>query len=154
MKEKASHLSDKAHYYSGSVSGMSEGVGEKVSAAGQRLNAKAHDAGDAVRRQGQNLQSSLSYMLKEQPLALAAIGIALGAAMGAALPATAKENQLMGRASDRLTDKAKAMAGDGYDKAAQAGKGFVDDVKASVSQPRTVNPDDQPQSSPGMGQAM
>lgn len=154
MKEKASHLSDKAHDYSSSVSGMGAGVSEKASAAGERLNATAHDASDALRRQGQNLQSSLGYMLKEQPLALAAMGIALGAAMGAALPATTKENQLMGRASDRITDKAKTMASDGYSKATEAGKGFVDEVKASVSQPRTVRPDDQPQRPGGMDQAV
>lgn len=145
MKDKASHLSDKAHDYSDSASDMGHGVGDKVSAASQRLNATAHDASDALRRQGQNLQSSLGYMLKEQPLALAAIGIALGAAIGAALPATAKENQVMGRASDRLTDKAKTMASDGYAKATEAGKGFVDDVKSSVSQPKTVKPEDEPE---------
>ena len=153
MKEKASHLGEKAQDYSGSVKGMGEGVGDKVSAAAERFTGSAHDAGDTLRRQGQNLQSSLSYMLKEQPLALAAIGIALGAAVGAALPATAKENQLMGRASDRVTDKARTMASDGYDKAAQAGKGFVDEVKASVVQPKAVNPGDQSQGPAGMDQA-
>lgn len=154
MKEKASHLGDKARGYSGNVSDMGAGVSDKVSAAGQRLNASAHDAGDALRRQGENLQSSLGYMLKEQPLALAAIGIALGAAIGAALPATTRENQLMGRASDRMTDKAKSMASDGYDKAAEAGKGFVEEVKASVSQPRDVKPDNQSQRPEGMDQAV
>jgi hypothetical protein len=154
MKEQASDLGDKAQDYSGSISGMGESVSDKVSAASGRLNATAHDASDALRRQGQNLQSSLSYMLKEQPLALAAIGIALGAAIGAALPATAKENQLMGRASDRITDKAQTMASDGYDKAAQAGKGFVDEVKASVSQAKAVKPEDPPRRPAGMDQAV
>jgi hypothetical protein len=154
MKEQASHLGDKAQDYSSSVSGIEESVSDKVSAASGRLNASAHDASDALRRQGQNLQSSLSYMLKEQPLALAAIGIALGAAVGAALPATAKENQLMGRASDRITDKAQTMASDGYDKAAQAGKGFVDEVKASVSQAKAVKPEDPPHRPAGMDQAV
>jgi hypothetical protein len=154
MKEQASDLGDKAQDYSGSISEMGESVSDKVSAASGRLNATAHDASDALRRQGQNLQSSLSYMLKEQPLALAAIGIALGAAVGAALPATAKENQLMGRASDRITDKAQTMASDGYDKAAQAGKGFVDEVKASVSQAKAVKPEDPPHRPAGMDQAV
>lgn len=154
MKEQATDLGDKAQDYSGSISGMGESVSDKVSAASGRLNATAHDASDALRRQGQNLQSSLSYMLREQPLALAAIGIALGAAVGAALPATAKENQLMGRASDRITDKAQTMASDGYDKAAQAGKGFVDEVKASVSQAKAVKPEDTPHRPAGMDQAV
>ncbi|MNH30911.1 hypothetical protein D3C79_912290 [compost metagenome] len=46
-------------------------------------------------------------MLQEQPLVLAALGIALGAALGAALPGTRKEDELMGASSDRLTDALK-----------------------------------------------
>jgi gas vesicle protein len=149
MKDKASQVGDKAHDYSENVSGFGESVGDKVSAAGRRLNESGHEMGDGIRRQGEHLQSSLSYLLKEQPLALAAIGIALGAAIGAALPATAKENQLMGHASDRLTQKAKTMATDGYAKATEVGKSFVEDVKTTVSQPGTVKPDAGQQASSG-----
>jgi len=117
LKEKASHLTD-------SVSG-------KVSAAGQQVNMGTHDATDAMRRQTRNVQSGFNYMLKEQPLALAAIGIAIGAMAGAALPTTERENRLLGQASDTLTDKAKHMASEGYDKASEIGKEFVNDMKTS-----------------------
>ena len=117
MKEKAGQVSD-------DVSG-------KLSATGERLNKGSHDATDSLREQSRKAQSSLTYMLREQPLALAAIGIALGAALGAALPSTERENQMMGQASDTLTEKVKQTASEGYEKVAQEAKGVVDEVKSA-----------------------
>lgn len=140
MAGKTNQLSEQASELGDSVAGFTHDVGEKVSAAGDRLQATAHDAGETLRRQGQQLQSRFEYMLKEQPLALAAMGIALGAAIGAALPATEKENQLMGAASDRITRKAKTMAVETYDKATEMGKEFVEDLTPSAGQPGTEKP--------------
>jgi len=128
MKEKASHVADKASH-------LTDQVGDKVSSAGHKVNMGSHDASDTVRQQARNLQSGFSYMLREQPLALAAIGIALGAAIGAALPATERENRLMGQASDKLTDKAKHLASEGYDKATEMGKDLVNGTTSSASGP-------------------
>ena len=157
MAGKTSQLSGQASELGDSVTGFTHEVGEKVSAASDRLQASAHDAGETLRRQGQQLQSRFEYMLREQPLALAAMGIALGAAIGAALPATEKENQLMGAASDRVTRKAKTMATQTYDKATEMGKEFVDDLTTSTTQTssnqpghETPNPSLQP--SPYQGQ--
>jgi ElaB/YqjD/DUF883 family membrane-anchored ribosome-binding protein len=119
MKEKAGHVSETASHLTDSVS-------DKLSATGQRANMSTHDLGDTLQQQARKAQSSLDRMLREQPLALAAIGIALGAALGAALPSTERENRMMGQASDQLTDKAKQLASEGYDKVAQMGKDVAD----------------------------
>lgn len=133
MKSKASHVSDQASDMSDSVHEFGRSAADSVSDASARLHSGAQQAGDTLRRQGQNLQSSLTYMLREQPLALAAIGVALGAAIGAALPATERENKVMGAASDRLTGQVKDIASDTYRKASDMGQDFVENVKSQTS---------------------
>ena len=134
MKDKASDVTDKASNLTGSVS-------DKLSSAGQRLNMGTHDASDALQEQARKAQSSFNYMLREQPLALAAIGIALGAAIGAALPSTQRENQLMGQASDQLTDKARQVASEGYDKVKEVGADLAGEAKSVASSASSNSPD-------------
>jgi hypothetical protein len=49
----------------------------------------------------------MDYMMREQPLALGAIGVAIGAVLAAMAPRTQKEDELMGETRDRLMDQAK-----------------------------------------------
>ncbi|WP_122666432.1 DUF3618 domain-containing protein [Pseudomonas viridiflava] len=137
IEETAQRMKEKA----GEVS---EGVSEKLSSTGDRLNRSSHDARDVLHEQTRNVQSGLSYMLREQPLALAAIGIALGAALGAALPSTERENQMMGQASDSLTEKVKQTASEGYEKVAQEAKAAVGEVKSAVQSPPGAGPSNSP----------
>ena len=97
-------------------------AGEAMQDAGHKVRMKAHDVRDRANELGSGardsahkvadqttaLKGQFDHLLQEQPLVLAALGIALGAALGAALPSTRKEDQLMGASSDRLTDLAKA----------------------------------------------
>jgi hypothetical protein len=54
-------------------------------------------------------RGGMDYMMREQPLALGAIGLAIGACMAAMAPRTRQEDELMGDARDRLMDKAKEV---------------------------------------------
>jgi ElaB/YqjD/DUF883 family membrane-anchored ribosome-binding protein len=137
IEETAQRMKEKAGEVSGDVS-------EKLSATREHLNKSSHDASDTLHEQTRKAQSGLNYMLREQPLALAAIGIALGAALGAVLPSTERENQLMGQASDTLTDKVKQTASEGYEKVAQEAKAVVNDVK-SATQPSAAGSNGSPQ---------
>jgi ElaB/YqjD/DUF883 family membrane-anchored ribosome-binding protein len=128
MKDKASDVTDKASHLTDSVS-------ETLSSTGQRLDMGSHNASNQLQEQARKAQSTFNYMLREQPLALAALGIALGAAMGAALPSTEREDRLMGQASDQLTEKAKQVATDGYDKVKEMGKDIADEAQAPPSTP-------------------
>ena len=141
MQDKASNVTDKATHLTGSVS-------DTLSSAGERLNRSSHDASDALLEQARKAQSSFNYLLREQPLALAAIGIALGAAIGAALPSTQREDQLMGQASDQLTDKARQVATEGYDKVKEMGADLAGEAKSVASSASSANTGNMDFSSP------
>lgn len=89
-------MTDKLHHATDTLHDASATVG-----------AKAQQATDTLRQQGMRARQGFNQMLDENPLALGAIGVALGALLAAALPITEQENQLLGQASDRVTDKAK-----------------------------------------------
>ena len=118
MKEKAAQVTDKASH-------LGEKATQTLSETGQTLNSSSDHVTDTLQQQARKAQSGLDYMLREQPLAVAAIGIALGAVIGAALPSTDRENRIMGQASDDLTEKAKSLASEGYEKVSQFGKEAV-----------------------------
>ena len=58
--------------------------------------------------------------MREQPLALGAIGLAVGAVLASAAPRTRVEDEWMGDASDRLTDRAKEAGREQLDRASDA----------------------------------
>ena len=105
----------KAHDARDRASELGSGARATLGASSDRLRDSAHKVAD----QTTALKGQVDQLLREQPLVMAALGIALGAALGAALPRTRKEDELMGASSDRLTDTLK-------------GKG--NEVKAAVGQ--------------------
>ncbi|MGH8420128.1 MAG: DUF3618 domain-containing protein [Pseudomonas sp.] len=126
MGDKAAHLADTA---SDKLDGIKQGATAGSSQASEKLKSASDKTQDALLRQGRNLQGTVEYMLKEQPLALAAIGIALGAAIGAALPSTDREDKMFGQTSDKLTKHAKKTMDQTWESVSEAGKGVVDDLK-------------------------
>jgi len=126
--EKASHMADSASEKMGDVK---QRATAGTSDARDTLKATSDRAQDALLRQGRNLQGTVEYMLKEQPLALAAIGIALGAAIGAALPSTRQEDQLFGQTSDKLASKAKTTMEQTWETVSDVGKDVMEDLKNS-----------------------
>lgn len=90
-------------------------LGDNVGAAGENLSHAMHDAGDRLNRSTQVLGQQFNQVLREQPLVVAAVGIALGALIGAALPTTSTEKRYMGRTSAGLVDKVKKQAQEGYE---------------------------------------
>ena len=97
VKGKAAHLSDSLH------------------AKTDHLSHAVHDTSDRLARRTHEMGDQFSHLLKEQPLLMAAMGIAVGALLGAALPTTATERRYLGRTSASLTDKVKQQAREGYE---------------------------------------
>jgi len=64
-----------------------------------------------------DVRENLSRLAHDQPLMVAAIGLAIGAGLGAALPRTRVENRFVGDTADRLKDAATEAASEGYDRA-------------------------------------
>jgi ElaB/YqjD/DUF883 family membrane-anchored ribosome-binding protein len=73
-------------------------------------------------------RDSFSSMVEEQPLILAALGIAAGAAIGAALPRTRQEDQLLGETRDNLMHRAGETARTYADQAADKARSAVQTV--------------------------
>jgi ElaB/YqjD/DUF883 family membrane-anchored ribosome-binding protein len=75
-----------------------------------RMRERASSVGQSARQQVDRAKGGMDYMLREQPLAVGAIGLAIGAFVAAMAPRTRPEDALMGEARDRLLDQA-AQAG-------------------------------------------
>ncbi|HEX6266866.1 MAG TPA: DUF3618 domain-containing protein [Burkholderiales bacterium] len=86
-----------------SVSQTTQSVRGRVGQMGQT----AREQMERVRYQAERVRSGYDSVVREQPLALGAIGLAIGALLAAAAPRTRQEDELMGEASDRLAQKAK-----------------------------------------------
>ncbi len=88
----------------------------------------------------QEVRGALGRIIDEQPLVLAAIGVAIGAAVGAAIPSTEAENRLMGDASHSLRDAARDAARQQVGQIQSAAQHAVEDIKQTVAE-RGLNAD-------------
>jgi hypothetical protein len=70
----------------------------------------------------ERMQSGLGYMLREQPLAIAVVGLAVGAAAAALLPPTEVEARTFGAAGGAIADTASQMGSTLMDAAGEAGE--------------------------------
>lgn len=126
LRSKAGDLSDRAT--------------DSLDATASQLTDKAHDVGQRVQEQASEVKGQFEQLLKEQPLVLAAIGIALGAALGAALPSTRKEDELMGQTRDDLADTLKSKGQEAYAVAKDTVKQATDTAPEPSAAPSPVTP--------------
>lgn len=103
LRDKASTLADRAR---GATYSARDSLSSGASYAGDRASQLA----DRSREQFERARSGVSQMADEQPLVIAAFGIAIGAALGALLPSTRKEDELLGEKRDELLQTAKEAA--------------------------------------------
>ncbi|EHK71481.1 hypothetical protein PPL19_07356 [Pseudomonas psychrotolerans L19] len=111
------------------VTGLSESVSAKASQTGERLSDTAAQAKDTLTDQAQQLKGTFDTLLREQPLVVGALGIALGALLGASLPRTETEDRALGKHSDKLTAKAKQAASSGYEQVKAAGQDVAKEAR-------------------------
>ncbi|UUD64644.1 DUF3618 domain-containing protein [Pseudomonas seleniipraecipitans] len=130
-----SHAGDKLHSAAdsakakgqrvmGEASNLTHRTASSLDASSSRLSDTAHDASYQLNTQASQLKAQLNHTMKEQPLVVAAIGMALGAVIGAALPPSRSENKLFGETRDEAVSKAKSMGAEVYSS-----------VKENVKQP-------------------
>jgi hypothetical protein len=100
------------------ASGTMRSAKQSLTQTAHSMRERASSVGQSARQQVDRAKSGMDYMLREQPLALGAIGLAIGAVVAAMAPRTRKEDELMGEARDRLMDQA-----------AQAAKEKLDEVQ-------------------------
>ena len=78
--------------------------------------------------------ATFTQMLREQPLIVAGIGLAIGAAIGAALPETETEDRLMGDYSDEMKQRARTMAAEQRDKARNVAEQVYETAKSGAAE--------------------
>lgn len=117
---------------------LSERATDSLDAMASQLTDNAHDVGQRVQEQASEVKGQFEQLLKEQPLVLAAIGIALGAALGAALPSTRKEDEWMGQTRDDLADTLKSKGQEAYAVAKDTVKQATDKAPEPSAAPSPV----------------
>ena len=75
----------------------------------------------------------MQQFMEEQPLVAGTIGLALGAALGALVPPTETEDRMVGKASDKATERAKQEAAKQYERGRETVKKAAHDVQETVS---------------------
>lgn len=122
VKQQGASIKDKA-------SQMSHNVSESLGNARARASDSGRHASERLRGGADRARGGFNQLLQEQPLALGAIGIALGALLAASVPPTRREDEMLGEASDRMTDKLRHKAEEGYQKISAKGEEVAAQVK-------------------------
>jgi hypothetical protein len=103
LRDRASDLSHSA------TSGVGR-AGDAIRGAGEVARNQASAARRSTARTGRDIQHGLDTLMKDQPLVLGAIAMALGAAVGGALPRSRIEDQVLGARSDQAMERVATLA--------------------------------------------
>lgn len=126
------------------VQGAGSAVGEAARDLADGMSEYAASARDGALDHGQKALEQSSRLLNdlrtrgtefahEQPLIVAAVGIALGAAVAALLPRTQAEDLLMGETSDVIKGAVSDAAAEQYQQTKTAAENVVAEAKASAT---------------------
>jgi hypothetical protein len=108
----ASEIKDRVSGTATSVSDYAGNVGETISNQGARLAERAQSA----------VSTGASELLRQQPLAVALLGVAAGAALAALLPPTEMEDRTLSSSHKVIADAANKVGGAVLDAAGEAGE--------------------------------
>jgi hypothetical protein len=138
VKETASAVSQKASDYAAALSDQAEAVSDRASGYVSSLSHQASDWGRGVAdgtarisaRARSSMEDRLGRMVKEQPFAVAALGVAAGAAVAAFLPPTRAERDAL----RPLRDAAAEAVGAGLDQVKAAASATGEQLKDAAQQ--------------------
>jgi hypothetical protein len=116
-----------AHDLRDSISGAARSgydrMADSASEAYESATERAHEVMDSISQTASEMRdnvanagNSFARVLREQPLVLAGLGLAIGGLLGAFLPTTELEDKVMGSASDQVKDKVREAANETLDK--------------------------------------
>jgi ElaB/YqjD/DUF883 family membrane-anchored ribosome-binding protein len=81
----------------------------------------------------QRAQTEFDRLLRDNPLALGALSIAVGAAIGMAIPETQRESEMIGDISNQVVDKAQDLAQGAVEKVQQVAANLPDAAPSTKS---------------------
>jgi hypothetical protein len=105
-------VADATSQYAATASAYAGNVRDSVVSGASRLPEQARAT----------MQRGFAHVLREQPLAIAAVGLAAGATLAAMFPATETENQVLGAAHDAVLDAVSRAAENVKSAAGEAGE--------------------------------
>jgi hypothetical protein len=124
-----STLADAAAPLSSAASSVSDSILSAARSATKGLTDNAASAGSATGDMAARASRSAQELLNDQPLAVAAVGLAIGAAIGAMLPHTTMEDEQLGGYREKLRSTSQAMLDQGIDQAEQVAADAYETVK-------------------------
>ncbi|MHB9360835.1 MULTISPECIES: DUF3618 domain-containing protein [unclassified Mesorhizobium] len=122
-------LSDAAELVSSSAASVGDTISSTARAAAAGLTGSAANASSTTGDMAAKASRSAQDLLEDQPLAVAAVGLAIGAAIGAMLPHTATEDEQLGAYGDKLRDSAETLLDRGLDEAKQVAADAYETIK-------------------------
>ncbi len=117
-------------------SAVGDAVNQAQSAVGDAMDQAQRTAGDFAGRsayQAERLEDRFQQTLRENPLAIGALALALGTAVGFSLPQTERENQLMGETRDHLVEQAQSSAQQTLEKVQQVAGDVLQDAEQKTT---------------------
>lgn len=111
---------DRSRYAIGQTDHTTEGTLDHVKQTASELAHRSTDALNNLSTRAKDTASSLGnrfgQALRENPLAVGAVAVAVGTAVGLVLPTTRFENEYIGETSERFVGKAQEVAREAIDK--------------------------------------
>ncbi|RUW53362.1 MULTISPECIES: hypothetical protein [unclassified Mesorhizobium] len=126
------------------VEDAADGVRSSMAGAASSVSDSASQYGASTVDQASKATAAAVDLIRQEPLVLAAVGLAFGTAVGAMLPRTDFEDQQIGKTSDAVRDKANELLHQGVegakDVAAQAYQTVKDeaDKKGFSTDPASI----------------
>ena len=114
--EQAAELAQRAAETGAAAGAVFSDAASSVADSAADLYGKTAESARAAVENARGAAGSVASLLKDEPLVLAGIGLALGALLGAAFPETEAENKMMGRQSDALKESAAKAAQEQWQK--------------------------------------
>jgi gas vesicle protein len=137
ISRAAESASDYASGIKNSVTDAASSYASTVSNYANEARSTIADQSERISRQAQStFQGGMDRMLREQPLAVAVLGVAAGAAVAAAFPSTDVENRALGAPREALSETA-GKAGENLMKAA----GAAGERLKAVAEEKGLNPE-------------
>jgi len=131
VQETASNLADRTKE---TASNLADKTKETVSGLIDQANQKYESVAQSAQYQARRVEETFNSSLRENPLAVGAVALAIGTAVGLAIPQTRKENEWMGEARDTLVDKAQSVASEAIDKVQQVAEKVANEASSTSSQ--------------------
>ncbi|RYE08770.1 MAG: DUF3618 domain-containing protein [Hyphomicrobiales bacterium] len=115
------------------VSDSVSGAAHAVRDAASSVMSGGRQFGGTAQQQTEQLSRQIVGLFDQQPLIAGALAFAMGAAVGAALPATAQEDELLGKPADKLRGKAMKEAGKLYEQGKEKAAELYDEASSEAT---------------------